>query len=526
MSLIRRTVTRWCSQHAWLLTSLLMIGCATPSLLMLGDRSSRDLARTLSKPPPEPLKVKANTSGLTFLERENEEVRDRFRGHLESLVRDEHFSTARTWVHRYPEVALEVLRSSALESPDDPTLAIVAAGYDELIREGKLGSMAFGWSELIRNRQSGMREHQPYVDARKKTLQFLEQGEVELAVEVPLVALAEPLEPPLKIDARRLHATAHFLTGRTGEAIRALEEGIELATKHDPREGAELSLWLSDAYRREERHAEATQAWQRAVLAGGELLARRQPIRDPNFWDRASFLRPVDQTWPQAVEPALWTASGLTHSRNLPNHYGTPGGDLPSFDPRLVDVAVWTCIGQWRLDRGEADAALVALKKSETLANDRQLGDQVRLCQARAMYQLEQIGAATAILVGLSQSETEAVARASTALLGSIKLQTGHSTLGLRMLKRALDSDVEWPGRAEAEADLGLAWLMAGDETQGLRWLQTARRRFESAGDYESLARTLYNEREYWKSTKQQKKASEPAEQLAALEKRGEATLR
>lgn len=526
MLLIRRAVTRWCGQHAWLLTSLLMIGCATPSLLMLGDRSSRDLARAISKPPPEPLKVKANTSGLTFLEPENEEMRDRFRGHLESLVRDEHFSTARVWVQRYPEVALELLRASALESPEDPTLAVVAAGYDELTGGGKPSSTTLGWSELLKNRQSGMRAHQPYADARKEMLRLLEEGELEGAGRIPLVELAESLEPPLKIDARRLQATAHFLAGRTDEAIRSLEVGVELARKHDPREGAELSLWLSDAYRRGERHAEATQAWQRAVLAGGELLAGRQAVRDPNFWDRASFLRPVDQTWPAAVEPHLWSASRLSQSQG-PAHQQVPTGEVPlAVDPRQADVAVWTCIGQWRLERGEADAALAALKKAESMSNDRYLGDQVRLSQARAMYQLEQIGAATAILVGLSQSETEAVARASTALLGSIKLQTGHSALGLRMLKRALDADIEWPGRAEAEADLGLAWLMAGDEAQGLRWLQTARRRFESAGDYESLARTLYNEREYWKSTKQQKKASEPAEQLAALEKRGEVSLR
>ena len=81
----------------------------------------------------------------------------------------------------------------------------------------------------------------------------------------------------------------------------------------------------------------------------------------------------------------------------------------------------------------------------------------------------------------------------------SIKLQSGQTEFGHDCSQRALEQEpaVDWPQRGEAEADFGLACLMQGDEPAGLRWLHSAQRRFEAAGQHELLAKSLWNEAQY-----------------------------
>ena len=52
------------------------------------------------------------------------------------------------------------------------------------------------------------------------------------------------------------------------------------------------------------------------------------------------------------------------------------------------------------------------------------------------------------------------------ATLGTTKLQAGSTKQGFNLLRRAVEEDetVDWPGRAGAEADLGLAYLLIGNE--------------------------------------------------------------
>ena len=61
---------------------------------------------------------------------------------------------------------------------------------------------------------------------------------------------------------------------------------------------------------------------------------------------------------------------------------------------------------------------------------------------------------------------------------------------------------MQWPERAEAEADLGLAHLLMGDETAGLRWLHQAQATFETSGQYDVLFQSLENELAYLESTR------------------------
>jgi hypothetical protein len=64
------------------------------------------------------------------------------------------------------------------------------------------------------------------------------------------------------------------------------------------------------------------------------------------------------------------------------------------------------------------------------------------------------------------------------------KLQQGSAHEGFNLLRNAVEEGAAaaWPARAEAEADLGLAYLMIGDEASGRRWLQRPQQGFEASG--------------------------------------------
>jgi hypothetical protein len=203
-------------------------------------------------------------------------------------------------------------------------------------------------------------------------------------------------------------------------------------------------------------------------------------------------LRPVQVTWPEPVLRRLSELSLLP----APTEPALPGTDAATAQG---ECALFACLGLWRYDRNEPQAALLAFKRAETCTVDEAVKERLRLCQAKALFRLEQSGAATAILVELSKRTDSAVARPALALLGGLKLQSGNTQLGMTLLERALSQEPvpEWPERGEAEADLGLAQLMVGNEVQGLERLHAAQRRFEVNKQHDLLIRSLWNEARY-----------------------------
>jgi hypothetical protein len=112
------------------------------------------------------------------------------------------------------------------------------------------------------------------------------------------------------------------------------------------------------------------------------------------------------------------------------------------------------------------------------------------------------------------------VAHPALAILGVVQIQRGYVPQGLAALRRAVETDAPagWPERADAEADLGLAYLLSGDEAAGLRWLHTAQHRFAAAGDDEALMYCLSNEARYLVHTGKQAEATALQERMRALE--------
>jgi hypothetical protein len=76
-----------------------------------------------------------------------------------------------------------------------------------------------------------------------------------------------------------------------------------------------------------------------------------------------------------------------------------------------------------------------------------------------------------------------------------------------------------WPERAEAEADLGLAYLLMGDEASGLRWLHSGQKGFEMARKDAELVQSLENEAEYLAQAKKCDQADALRQRVAKMER-------
>ena len=110
---------------------------------------------------------------------------------------------------------------------------------------------------------------------------------------------------------------------------------------------------------------------------------------------------------------------------------------------------------------------------------------------------MNQRAAAVAILTRLAEKQDSELAQPAFAVLGSLLFNEGQ-TAQASLLRRAMADGKDWPGRAEALADLGLACLTAHEETEGLNHLHEAQKCFEAEGQYELLQQSLWNEAKYF----------------------------
>jgi hypothetical protein len=183
-------------------------------------------------------------------------------------------------------------------------------------------------------------------------------------------------------------------------------------------------------------------------------------------------------------------------------------------------MLVWTTIGTWRLERGELQTALVALKRAETSATTARDVSRLRLAQAQAMLGMNQTPAARAILLQLASIEDPLQAKPAMAILGTMLLQQGATVQGHHLLQRAVEEEplIFWPERSQAEADLGLACLLIGDEQTGLRYLHNAQQQMEAAGEFDQLVQCLENEVEYLQQQERKREAKVLRQRLESFE--------
>ncbi|MGE3536610.1 MAG: hypothetical protein AB7N91_04125 [Candidatus Tectimicrobiota bacterium] len=432
---------------------------------------------------------------------------------VESLLAAEQPGTAQRLVQRYPDVALETLRAPTLQPAVPGALQTVALAYDA---QCSRGPEAEHWAAVVQARLANPQRYHAYDTWRRIFFEQLQQGRLAQALALPAPAGPGLL---LHLEALALRGVALLLHERPGEADDVLAQALTLSRASQPCQAVQQLLWRSAAQRRQQQLAEASATWEEAVRLASSLGPAAAPLPDPLFWERADSLRPAATPWPAAVQQWLQQHPlPLSPLLRAALSQAPAGGGRDDSGP--LEALLWYSIGHWHVQRQEAQAALVALRRAEALAGDDTARDLLWLVQARALHQLGQPDAATLLLTGLVQPLERPVARPALALLGVLHVQRQHLRQGLTLLRRAVEEaqGPTWPGQGEAEADLGLAYLLLGDAAAGLRWLRTAQQRFAASADVEALTHCLTNEMHYLEHAGRRAEASAVRQRLRQLE--------
>jgi tetratricopeptide (TPR) repeat protein len=417
---------------------------------------------------------------------------------VEELIRAHRSGEAASWIHRYPDVALSVLREPGLVRVGTESFQTIAKAHDQQCCRG-VGNA--GWSATVAERTAHPQRFADYDQKRRQFMTHVQNGRSKEALQQELVEAARSVGDRLQVlDALRLTGIALILDGRPGEAIRPYQEALEQAGKDHPYQAVNLLLLVSDAHRRAGDPGSADRSWQDAARLAADLTMARPAVVDPILWERVAYLRPVNCPWPAEVRQAL-TQVNVTFGivADARDATMTTAGNRDADESPL-----WIAVGHWRLARDEAQAALVALKRAESMSADSYVASRLQLSQSKALNRLGQGSAATAILIHLASNSNPLISHPAMAVLGTAKLQQGNAQQGFNLLRRAVEegNNIVWPERPEAEADLGLAYLMIGDEGAGLRWLHQAQQSFEMSGQQEALAQCLENEAAFLEQAK------------------------
>lgn len=413
---------------------------------------------------------------------------------VERLVRENRRGAAERLVRRHPDAAWAALSSGRVS----PGRSAIAWFHD---RHASAQGPEGGWTAFFEDRSANPDRYRRYDESRERILRLLREGRSEEAAElgVPEVPEDTPAGPVLRVEASRLAGAANLLAGRPGRAAEVLESGAAAARAAGRGyDLAHLLLLLAEARRRAGSAEAAGAAWREAVETAAALADRTEGLFDPGFWERAANLKPPGASWPRGVGPIL--------SKRSERALGFPPGGGEG------EALLWVCVGTERLARGEAREAFVAFARSGLQR------DPIKLAQAKALAALGEIASARALLAPVAARGEGPFVRPAEALMGALELKLGASERAIRLLRRALEGPEEWPGRADAEANLGLALLSAGQEKEGLRRLREAQARYEAVRDTEGLIQALRNELRWAEGAGRPREAERVRARLAAVE--------
>ncbi len=486
------------ARRAPLLLLALLVGCA-----------STEPTRTDAERPSRNAEVRVDGEGLELGESSGAGLsRAALLDRCETLLRAERRTSAALFAGRRPDLVLSALRAGLATEARRPSLAWLAELRDrELPRPG--------WAPALAQVSASADAYADFAALRHAHWQHLTRGQFVEAAELALRAALPGLAPaPLAADALQLEGEARLLAGSPEEAAACFAEAAGFAA-FDPRWRAGLLLLEGESRRRTGAQPAAASLWREAARAAAELLTA-ETLRDPILWERIAYLKPFAEPWPEAVGDAL--AASLARSDPLCSFPDRKQADARGEVAR--DALLWSVIGHARLARAETQAALLAFARAEAGARRAPSRAALRLAQARALAQLGQREAASAILTPLLADEEAEIFRPALACLGVLELQQQRTARGLTLLERACVGAEPWPGRARAEADLGLACLLAGREDEGLERLSAAEAGFAAAGATGQLLRSLENRLAYLE-LREAAGASALRERLAVLEAEG-----
>jgi hypothetical protein len=467
-----------------------------------------------AKPVAGPTQVRASGDGFALGDVERATVTpQQFTDRLSEHLRGAKLRDARRLVQQFPDVALAVLRDPRSVNASGDILAVIADAHDRQCHRGD----GPAWAAVAHDRAVQPARYADFEDKRRQFMTHVQNGRVKEAQQLGLAAPTGAPGSVLAIDVLNLTGIALMLDNRPREGVAAFQQALQAAGNSQPYEAVNLLLLLSDAQRRAGDNAAAEQTWLSAAESVTELADGPLPILDPILLERAAYLRPASSSWPAPAQRRLSDMSvrlGIVFPVSTPQISTAPQVNFTDEAP------LWTVIGRGRLARNESQAALVALKRAESMTSNPLAAARLQIAETRALVRLGQASAASAMLIHLAGQNDPQIARPAMAVLGTLKLSQGAVQQGFNLLHSAVEQDsaLVWPERTQAEADLGLACLMMGDEEAGMRWLHNAQQSFESAGECEQLVQCLENEAAYLVQAKKDDLAKAVRKRLELLQ--------
>ncbi len=426
------------------------------------------------------------------------------------LLEADRIASVQGMVENYPDIAIQTLQevdSSAASQHNQQVLPMIASLLDTRCSVGDV------WQTYVQDLQSLPRRSEEELDIRMRFWRYLKNDQPEKALNLKITrTLQREQGVMLRAEFHRLEAIAGMMAGKHESSIENLEQALDLIKTPSPWFASKLQLLLGEFYRHAERWDDWKSTWESAVIKNSKLSPNLQSI-DPQFWNRAAYLRPAGMPWPQPVIENLRT---LLAGEELI-------GDDQGLQLASEESVIWFVIGFRHLQRGEGQNALLAFKKAEASESKPLATRVLQLYQARSLLISGQPGAASAILFRMaSEREGTILADRAKAILASMKLQNGSLIQGINLVESAMDSLGTWPRdeQLQTQADYGLALLMQGQETRGLRQLEQAGEQFALAGDMAQARQCLWNRAKYFELTEQKDQYRSATRELTKLESR------
>ncbi|WP_254508042.1 tetratricopeptide repeat protein [Anatilimnocola floriformis] len=475
----------------------------------------------VEKPLPTATKVLVDGPALALGQPEQDIAAKRqFVDRFQALIKENRFGAARLYVQRHPDLALDALRDAAAESADLKSQGSLAQAYDECC---SATNSAYSWQVCMQTLAARPDALKNYRETRMRVMLCLRNGQFAEAMQIDLVRATQPLgQVHLMIEAYQLAGVSCMLADQPAGAAAAFQQAAAQARDSAPHQSAHVMLLLSEAQRRSGDNSGAVQTWTAATTLISNLLTLPKPLIDPTLWDRAVYLQPVGVDFPpQVLQNFTQLYRGPSVPLDLQPAMNIVQAQLDGSDKPSVPAIIAACLGTWRLNRHEAQQGLLLLKRAEALGTVEAATGWTRLTQAKALTALGQTSTSTALLIQLAGAKDNSpVSLAAAAELGSLKLHEGMTQQGLSLLRRGLTAqpEVQWPNRAAAEADLGLAYLMLGDEKNGMNWLERAQGHFRAQQDVEALAQTYWNQSKYFEHAKNKERMASCEQELRTLQ--------
>lgn len=449
------------------------------------DLKSNDPLDVNEAPKPKPLKKEVRLDGALSLGQANNLAfkPEELGGLLSAQAQAGNWNSVRYLIRTYPDIVADaLLEGTTIDSGSYAKR--IAVLYDRFWSE--VGSKS--WYVLYSNPNRG-----DFFKLRRRFLGLMKNGQLDQANALGLSKKDFCKEPSIeKAECLRLEGLACLLKEEFAAAEKKLGDSFLVFSEVHPVLAPSVGLLLGECYRKQKKKDRWRLAWSRSVNQAANLISKKEH-HHPAFWTDAAFVKPIHERWPDQVTNVL--TKQLSDS----------GLDSTRLDSKFDgEVMIWAYIGQKSLERSESQNAILAFKKAEAMISSAQAKSEFQLRQAKGMILGGQTGPATAILTRLGSDKTVFGDRAKS-ILATLKLQEGSLAQGMNLLQNAIGSAGAWPTdeRLSALADYGLAYLMRGNESEGVSLLMNVHGQFIDLKEMDQAEQVLQNLATYYEKTEQ-----------------------